>query len=246
MNALTKKVILSIFTWILIFITLGTSTFAWFSMNYIVTASNVKIRVTSDATYLFIGDNEGIKDNKIDLSKETTPAFISGGFSNRRVYPTFYGDGTKLGNITTEVGKWYTAYNRDYNRSNNTIVSANEISYDKLSNHLLIYEAYLTLSNESQPYNDKLAINFHKLSGDDSVSVVVELWTDADVNNPEKFHLNVNETYAITDGNVSITSDTAYKITFYVYIDGNSTNVNSNYLGLHDVSGEITISFNIM
>ena len=40
MSGLTKKLLLSVLTWVLIFVTLGTSTFAWFSMNYEVVAED--------------------------------------------------------------------------------------------------------------------------------------------------------------------------------------------------------------
>ena len=226
MNTLTKKILLSIFTWILIFITLSTSTFAWFSMNYTVGATNLNISVKSNSTYLLIGNTADLVDNKLTLTKSTTPAYITGGDALHRVSPAFYGDGSTLGNVVTINGKWYTAYNQDRNNANNRVVNAVEISNNNLQFHLLTYKVWLTLANNSQPYNNKLKMDFIKVSGDDAVSVVVELTTrdGNDIESTEKHHLDVNNIESTTTGNIYVTKDTAYEITFYVYINGNSNN----------------------
>lgn len=243
MNALTKKVILSLFTWILIFITLGTSTFAWFSMNYTVSATDLNITVTSNSTYLLIGNRSNVDVNKLGLTRETVPAFISGGDGQKRVSPAFYGDGSVLGNVTTVAGKWYTAYNEDLNHSNNKVVNVSEISSTNLQFHILTYKVWLTLSGDSQPYNNRLTINFDKISGDDAASIVVELTNENNV--VEKFQLDVNNLQATTTGNVYVDKDTAYEITFYVYVNGNGDNVYDTYLGLYGINADLGISFDI-
>lgn len=242
MKHLTKKIILSIFTWLLLFITLGTSTFAWFSMNYTVSADNIEITVTSNSTYLYIGDNADIATNKYNLGKEVNAKYVSGG-ENGRCYPVFYGDGSYLGDVQTVAGKWYTANNANNNHATDAITNAREVESSKLDDFMLTYKVWLTLSGDSLPYQKQLIINFDKISGDDAVSCVIVLDTTSGT---EKFALDSAHTQATTTGNINVTKSTAYEITFLVYINGNSANVNRDYFALHGVSGEFNISFNII
>ena len=252
MNRLTKKVLISVFTWIMIFITLGTSTFAWFSMNYSVSATDLNIVVKSNATYLLIGDNPGIATNKLGLTKQCAAGFVSGGDEDKKVYPAFYGDGTVLGTsvqsqVTTEVGKWYTASNLDSSSSTSNVVNVVQVVPENEWMYMLTYKVYLTLSGDSLPYEKPLKITFEQVSGDDSVSAVIVLTTTTnDESTTEKFPLNVDNTFGMTTGNIFVSKDTAYEITILVYINGNGENVNSDYFNLHGVTGQFNLNFDII
>ena len=252
MNKLSKKVLISVLTWIMIFITLGTSTFAWFSMNLTVSANNLNIVVKSNATYLLIGDNPGIATDKFGLSKQCVAGFVSGGDEDKKVYPAFYGDGSVLGTnpqnqVTTEVGKWYTASNFNSNSSNDNVFNVKEIISENEWMYMLTYKVYLTLSGDSLPYEKPLKLIFDKVSGDNSISVLVVLTTSSEgVSTTEKIQLDVNNDHGTTTGNVYVSKDTAYEITMLVYINGNGENVNSDYFTLHGVSGEFNLDFEII
>ena len=252
MSKLTKKIIISVLTWVMILITLGTSTYAWFSMNYTVKATDLKIVVKSNATFLLIGDNPGIATNKNGLTKTCAAGYVTGGDEDRKVYPAFYGDGSVLGTstehqVTTEVGKWYTANNVDSSSSNSNVFNVVKIIPENEHLYMLTYKVYLTFSRDSIPYEKPLTINFDKVSGDNSISTVVVLDTTTEENSTtEKFQLDVNNTTATTTGNVYISKDTAYEITILVYINGTGQNVNSDYFTLHGLSGEFNLDFNII
>ena len=246
MNKLTKKVAISIITWIFIFLTLGTSTFAWFSINNTASATGLTISVQSNATFLLIGDNAGIATNKNGLTKSCAAKYVSGGDEDKKVYPAFYGDGSSLGSgeyeITTTVGKWYTASNVNMNSSNDSVFNVVEIIDANLSYYMLTYEVYLTFSGDSLDYNDELHILFKRLSGDDSLSIVVAIDT---TEGTEYLPLDSTNDEVTTTGNVSIKSTTATKITILAYINGNGENVYTNYYILHGISGEFNLDFRI-
>ena len=250
MNNLTKKILISLFTWILIFLTLGTSTFAWFSMNYSVEATDLRITVKSNSTYLLIGDNAEIATNKLGLGREVVAKYVAGGDENKRVFPAFYGDGTVLGSTTTVSGKWYTASNRNSDHPNDDVINVTEIIDNNLNRYLLTYKVWMTLSGDSLPYSKPLTITFDKQSGDDSLSIVVVLTTYTGTNQTgsttEKFHLDSTNDQATTINNIYVSKDTAYEITIYAYINGNGDNVYSDYYTLHGISGVFNIDFDIV
>ena len=250
MNNLTKKIIISLFTWILIFLTLGTSTFAWFSMNYTVEATDLRITVKSNSTYLLIGDNPDIATNKLGLGREVVAKYIVGGDENKRVFPAFYGDGTVLGETTTVNGKWYTASNKNPDHPNDEVVNVTEIIDANKDSYILTYKVWMTLSGDSLPYNKPLTISYKKQSGDDSLSVVVALTTYVGSNQTsssiEKFKLDSTNDQVTTTNNIYVSKNTAYEITMYAYIDGNGDNVYSDYYTLYGLTGEFNIDFDII
>ncbi len=252
MSKLTRKIIISLLTWVLIFLTLGTTTFAWFSMNYVVEATGLEITVKSNATYLLIGDNAGIATNKMGLSREVAARYDGGGDENRKVYPAFYGDGTVLGTevedqVTTTPGRWYTASNGSKDNANDSVKGVKLIATENEHLYMLTYKVWMTLSADSLPYEKPLVINFNKTSGDDSVSIVVMMTTySTNSSSVEKFHLDVNNTSATTVNNIYVSKNTAYEITILAYIDGTSENVHSEYYTLHGLTGEFNIEFDIL
>ena len=255
MNKITKKLFITVITWIMIFVTLGASTYAWFSMNYTVSATDITIRIQSNATYLLIGDNEGIATNKMGLTKECEALYVTEGNDSKKCYPAFYGDGSVLGSdsehmITTVPGVWYTARNLDSSNSANKIRGVTIIPDNKLYDYVLTYNAYLTLSNDSSPYEKQLIVKYNKVDGDDAISAVVVIQTLDEATNEfgnESIPLNVNNDSGTTEGTVYISGNTATLVTIYVYLDGNSENINSDYFNENNgIDGTINISFELI
>lgn len=240
-----KKLFISILTWVFIFLTLGTSTFAWFSLSDRVTASNVKIKIQSYSTYLLIAPTDDVAINKAYINN-CEAAFISGGDERKRVIPTYYGDGSVLGTgsnaVTTEVGKWYSASSGSFYSSNQTVTNVRQISDGDLVNYILTYKVYVSFANESLDYTGKAKISFERVSGDNSLSVVVLVDT---TNGTEQIALNSNNDTIYTAGDITLTSTDAYPITILAYIDGNAEHVYSEYYYAHGITGEFNIGFHI-
>ena len=247
MNKITKKLFISIITWLMIFVTLGASTYAWFSMNYTARASGLNIYVQSNATYLLIGTdpNIALPENKIGLTKEVEALYVSGGDQDKKVYPAFYGDGfTILGTeekdkVLTEKGKWYTAHNLESGHPTNKTTNVKKIDSFNESYYMLTYKVYLTFSGDSLDYNKQLKVSFEKITGDDAVSAVVIIGED-------KMPVNVDNSDEITEHNVFISSTTALEVTILLYLNGVSENVYSDYYNTHNgLTGEIKITFGL-
>lgn len=246
MNKTWKKLFISILTWLFIFITLGTSTFAWFSLNFQAQMSDINIFVQTNSTYLLIGDNSDIATNKIGLTRKCDALLESGGNEHHLVFPTFYGDGvTYLGTqdpVLTEVGKWYSANNSNVGHATSEVFNVHEIASQDLSKYMLTYKVWITLASESAPYNDILRINYKKVSGDDSVTALIRVATTEGV---EEFRLNYDNDNAVTLGNISLSNDTALEVTIIAYINGNSSTVYSDYYNLRGITGDFNIKFEI-
>ena len=241
-----KKLFISILTWVFIFLTLGTSTFAWFSISESFSVSNLKINVVSSKTYLLIAPTDDVATNKA-YSYESAAAFISGGDERKRVIPVYYGDGSVLGTgssaVTTEVGKWYFASSSSMHSSNQNVINVTEVSDESLNLYVLTYMVYLSFSNESNSFTGKLQAKFELESGDKAVSVVVLMNTSEGT---EKIKMNYFNKNAETVGDVTITNSDAYPITILAYIDGNGDHVYSDYYYAHGITGSFNISFNIV
>lgn len=88
MTKLTRKLFVSIMTLVLTVMALGTSTFAWFSMNTTATATGMTVTAKSNATYLLIGATDAIASNKTGLG-DTIAATAAGG-NAEAVYPAYF------------------------------------------------------------------------------------------------------------------------------------------------------------
>ena len=89
---------------------MGTSTFAWFSMNKQVTATGMQVKAKSNATYLLIGDATDVGKTAAELQAAaliTDAAHNSG--SGITYYPADYT--TTAISTYVEANKWYTCNN---------------------------------------------------------------------------------------------------------------------------------------
>lgn len=257
---LTRKLFVSILAVAFALMALGTSTFAWFSMNTVADAENLKVGVKSNATYLLISNSEACTTvaQKAALDSDVDAAYITGGTVDEtdstlyRCYPCAYqvttgnvGEGTDAKEIA--AGKWYTASNKNSNSADDAIFNVTEIDDSvaaTFNKYVLTYKVWLTLSADSEDITADVNITFSKKDGDDAVSTVVVIGDD-------KQAVNVNTTTG-TFEDVALSAGTATLVTIYVYVDGNAENVNSLYINgdggsnvAHDLTGIVAINFEL-
>ena len=79
MTKLTRKLFISIMTLVLTVMALGTSTFAWFSMNTTVNANSMTVTAKSNATYLFIANSVATTNEGVTTYSAPTIAQIQAG-----------------------------------------------------------------------------------------------------------------------------------------------------------------------
>ena len=200
----------------------GTSTYAWFSMNKTVTATDMKVTAKSNSTYLLIGDDENaptIQAAKTTTVKASAPA-------NTTLYPTFYGDGTtdlSMGEAT-QVGKWYTANSTAYDNATTNTENAKLVNDGELGDYVAEYKVWLTLSKDSDPVSKQIKVTLNnRTDADDAIKAVVKV---GDTDAMQFATLNQEKT---TSAAVALNSTQTDLVTIQVYIDGTSTNVNSQY-----------------
>lgn len=222
----------------------GTSTYAWFSMNSSVEATNMMVKAKSNARYLLIGDDEAnAKTAKTDaagkaLTNEHDALYATTGNDAQTCYPTaYYTEADTLNGHATEAGKWYTTTSDTHNKavSGNADITA-VTEGDK--NYMLTYKMYLTLTTDSEAYTGQLSVTSTITNPSESVKAVVVI-------GDEKFIVDKDNTTFTTANNVALSSTTALEVTVYVYNDGNETNVNSTYYNqdASKLGGTVGLSF---
>lgn len=227
----------------------GTSTYAWFSMNSSVQATDMMVKAKSNARYLLIGDNQekaaGTAKTDKDgnaLTSEHAALYATTGNTNQTCYPTAYYTAVgELNGHATEAGKWYTTTSDRHD----TAVSGNaEITKveegDK--DYMLTYKMYLTLTNDSEDYTGRLKVTSAFTGSDEAVKAMVVIGN-------EKHIVDSKNTEFTTTNNVTLTATTAVEVTVYMYVDGNSTNVNSNYFNAeatkNKLTGNLSVQFDL-
>ena len=256
-------------------ILLGSSTYAWFSMNKTVTATGMQVTAKSNSSYLLI-DAVDNAENKGTSALSKAAAFVSGGTNvankgscteehehnetncgdkwvaantDKMVYPTYYATGTTMPgtadgatSLTVTEGHWYTANNRNSNHASNAITNVRDLGADAPVNYVCTYKSWLTLSADSEDYSGKITVKSTLASGDAGTSIVVVL---SDGTHTETLKLT-NGTESKTTNDFTITKSTSVAVTYYVYIDGTTTNVNSDYInGPQQLTGTISVEFTI-
>lgn len=252
MKKFTTKLLMSIIAVAFAFVALGTSTYAWFTMSTTVNVTGMQVTAKSNATYLLIADSEAAalsKKNSANADITTTVAAAYQDAStnaDKEVYPVaYYTTAGTLGTVATEAGKWYTASNANSNNATNAIKNVTEVAEEN-GEYMLTYKCWLTLSADSEATSDwRIKVTFAKKSGDDAVSVVVKF-------GDYKYALNGTHTNDTTNAAVALAPDAAIEVTVFVYIDGNSTNVYSDYINgtstltATPITGIASLSFDLV
>lgn len=234
---------------------LGTSTFAWFSMNTQVKATGLNVNAKTDTTYLLITDDASKTGESLDsLNAEVAAKKVDGLISS--VLPVTYIADATTGSIggkqlTTAEGyssstwgdcHWFTANSEDADKSNDNVTNIRPVSdFTTNTSYRIKYNVWLTLSKDSASVNDKkVQVSATLQSGDASVKAFVKIGGDsADlvVGNGES---------GKTAANVALSASSVVEVTIYVYIDGESEHVNSKYLNTSGITGNLSLTFDLV
>lgn len=241
---------------------MGTSTFAWFSMNKTVTATGMTVTAKSNSTFLLI-NNDGKKGTEMTTN---TAEIAAKAPASVELYPVAFfktvDDSTIMGkkktaggledfnlatdgSVTTGSNKWITANNENYDNANQAIINVKEVkdTDTDFANYVATYQVWLTLSKDSADISKKVKATWNKTTGNEGLALraVVKI-------GGEYLELDaLNDTKTMT-ANIALSSGTATEVTVYVYIDGNADNVNSKYFNENTgkLNGEIDIKFDLV
>ena len=249
MKKLTRKLFISVMTLVLTAMALGTSTFAWFSMNTTATATGMQVNAKSNARYLLIGDVndaeaiQGVAQPQISVAA----SYRDTANTEKKVYPCAY---TATGIITTNAetnetvthiaaGNWYTASNGSSTSATGSVSNYKLVTLGA-DDYMLEYKVWLVLSADSEAFNGQVKVTYTNTAGDAAVSACVVIGS-------ENLLVGSGHTEETTTENVAIANNTCTEVTIYIYLDGNSTNINSAYFNEHNgITGTCSITFDLV
>ena len=229
---------------------LGTSTYAWFSMNKEVTASNMSITAKSDSVYLLISNNEdsttaaAIQAENNNNGNTKVTATLVGDAVN--VYPSALAtkatkDGVKKNTIDdySLAASWYKSNAATANAA--TSVSDKEVALTTLNGYVIHYTYKFTLAKGSEKAENlkvnKITVTPNTSDNADSTIAPVSILV-VNKNDQTKVAELKLEGQNIQDGKYTITDTTSLvdeltdtnvaELDVYVYYDGNNEKVYTN------------------
>ena len=235
-----KKLIPALCMLLISAVLMGTSTYAWFSMNESVKAEGMQVTAKSNSTYLLITKTKnetGATPNATTLDVKQTFADTAA----KEVYPTAYT--TKAitkGDVTIDANSWYTC-----NNTNKGAATGNEVNYKPVTlgenSYFAKYTVYLTLSKDSEAWEGTLKVKMARdAQADQAVSAYVVIGSN-------EFNFTGAPLTEQTTSDVQLTNATQVEVTIYVYLDGTSDNVNSDFVNddANKLSGAISVTFEL-
>lgn len=228
---------------------LGTSTYAWFSVNKEVTATDMSVTAVADTQYFLISTTADFSAKNLSTELTTAQMTQKGIDNEAKVYPAAYGTADTF--ITEN--SWYTA-NLDTNGTN--IVKATKIEAPagegnkvyQNNQYFVGYSFYVGLAENSADYNDKLkvlavnsengariaAVQFQAMTGNTQPTEAGEFLPVEDTTESSTTGgLASKQKYVL-----SATAKKCVKITVYVFIYGGADNIKN---GSTQLTGKVGI-----
>ena len=251
-----KKLVLSILMLMVSAVLLGTSTFAWFSMNKTVSATDMEVIVKSSNTYLLISSTNttasAIQSENSGSGNTTVSFAISG--TDAQVYPsrpalssaeaayltvatthkktdgaliTVAGEQVDSASKATTVTNWYTANAEAPGAS--TIDSDTARQLASFTDYVIIRTVYLTVASGANSANNLTVtptITQNGLGSDVSAAKVLVVSGSNYVILDESDNGTATSLHDVS--NQTITDSTVVSIGIYIYYDGEDANVYTN------------------
>lgn len=210
---------------------LGTSTFAWFSMNDKVTASGMNVTATANTQFLVIS-----KTNSLDgASTSITDLTATDTTNTGKVYPCAQATAANNPVEGIAIGDWYTANSKSYSDAG-AIGGSNFINAKKitdLKNYHIVYEFYLGLaSGNNDTYTGPIKI-------DNSGTMTAGACALVQIGEQSHTFKNGDTTWTTSD--VTLNTTSPVKVTVTLYIDGNDSNV-KNTTGASSITGALDLT----
>lgn len=218
---------------------LGTSTYAWFSVNKKVEANGMSVTAVADTQYFVISEHEGTFTTDDDSKGQTVD------FKNKTehlgINPAAWGK-----KDTMEADGWYTANVSKYNSTvEGEIINVTPITmtsgYAGATQYFKAYTFYIGLAAGSTNYTGELNfLNIDDTTNGAAIAAIdiqqrtstADTWNDG--TNKETLEIahgtKVNETdYYKSKKSYTLSAATGaaqcVKVTVYVYLDGNNKHV---------------------
>lgn len=243
MKKFTTKLLMSIIAVAFAFIALGTSTYAWFSMNQTVEVIGMQISAKSDSTFLIIGDVNDL--NAVQTNNAVTiPMTVE---TNLKVYPSAHDELTNAADAAN-VGNWYfeTAATPDASTAKDG--TKNALTAENFAKYVIKKTVYVTLAKGSNQATNLKVNNFaltqrtdENLSGTSKTHspVKVVIASSSKAIEFDSTNTTSNEVLAAT-----VTDQALIALDIYIYYNGADTNVFTNNIA-NLAGATITLSFGV-
>ena len=250
MKHFKRKLIASIIAVMFSVMALGTSTYAWFSMNTEVSVTGMQISAKSDSTYLIIGGNtEGTAVTLADVQGANATSVAMSVANNIKVYPSAHNTVTNATTAAT-VGNWYYK-TADAPTASTSSSAAVALTSENFSNYVIKKTVYVTLAVGSNEAANLKVSNFGLTQRTDenlgenalnSSAVKVLIASPSTV--VELDSTTTSENIPSTVLAATVTDQALIALDIYIYYDGNNANVYTNNIA-NLAGATIALSFSV-
>lgn len=253
----TRKLVPAIALLMVSVLMLSTASYAWFSMNTKVTATDMQVKVKSNATFLLISsekttaaDIQGEKLITVALPVEAEDA---------AVYPAkpmeaseigagkLFADGTPVTDKATAAvpANWYTANSTDPGASTTDVQNQTALTAENFTNYVIKKTVYLTLA-EGATKSNNLTV---------TPTITAQAGTATDISAVKVLVATSDGGFAILDStmsaaqdikgaNTDLTDAAVVTVDIYIYYDGSEDAVYTNNIA--DLAGaNISLEFGV-
>lgn len=243
MKHFKRKLLASIIAVMFSIMALGTSTYAWFSMNTTVEVTGMQISAKSDSTFLIIGnvnDLTAIQTN----NAITIPMTVE---TNLKVYPSAHED---LSNATDAAvyGNWYFETAATPNASTAQTGTKTALTSTNFEKYVIKRTVYVTLAKGSNQATNLKVNNFaltqrtdENLTGNSKTHSPVKVVI---ASSSAVVELDSTNTTSATVLATTVTDQALIALDIYIYYNGDDTAVyTSNIANL--AGATIALSFSV-
>lgn len=238
-----KKVIPALCMLLVSAIMLGSTTYAWFSMNNKVTVGTMSVEAKSNSQFLVISKTNtlGALTALSTTSENESEKLTGNGGDNGKVFPSAKADADFVAahsGAGIAENDWYTANSTVHGTvgSGDTLTNIKKIgtNSDPLTNYHITYTFYIGLAANSTDYTGKLSI---KNSGSfaNGAKAIVTIGDKSHTFSNEE----AGETWDIESINLTTT---ATQVTVTLYVDGN---VVTSSTAATAIAGSLNMEFTI-
>lgn len=233
-----KKLIPALCMLLVSAVMLGSTTFAWFSMNTTVTANGMQIEAKSNATYLLISKDQTVATDKTKAETTDTLAFADP--VTTKVYPAkFSATEQKLSEtVTVPANGWYTANNGNSDNATDDVKNYKLVNDGNFTSYVKTYTMYLTLSKDSEDWVKYLKISTTAGATNKAAAIVIKA-----TNGTNSVYFDGGNGY-VDCTTTALTHSSVIKVEAYVYIDGTNNQVYSSNT-IADLKGDFSIQFDL-
>ena len=244
-----KKLIPALCMLLVSAVMLGSTTYAWFSMNNKVTATGLNVTATANTKYLVISASNTLgTDTEIDKTTDNIPMTArptaAGSLTGTSVYPIARATSANAASLGLTAGDWYTANSKVYDDAatstttkSENIANVTKIEEANLGNYVLTYTFYIGVASGSANYNGAISVKALSSStgfGNTGLTAIVK------IDGYDEVTITAADA-AQTIDDVELTT-TAKAVTVKLYIDGNAASVKSS-TDIATIVGSLDLEF---